>query len=141
MAKATSLFKYREFNKSSIELLINRELWFAEPKSLNDPFECQRTYSSVLDATWEKHEASESYKLEIDEKLSKYLNKTGICSFSRTRKNQLMWAHYADEHKGFCIGFNQRELESTREDRGHEDRGQVYINSFFMLSLDYDKTY
>ena len=119
MAKATSLFKYKKFNKSSIELLVNKELWFAEPASLNDPFECQRTYSSVLDATWDKYDASKSEKLEIDKKLTKHLTETGICSFSRTRKNQLMWAHYADEHKGFCIGFNHSVLKSTSDSFFH----------------------
>ncbi len=124
MAKATSLFKYRKFDKTSIELLINKELWFSNPESLNDPFECQRTYSDVLDVAWEKYNASKSDKIEIDEKISKQLSDVGICSFSRTRKNQLMWSHYADEHKGFCIGFNKRVLASSS-------------NKFHSIEVDY----
>jgi len=28
-----------------------------------------------------------------------------ICCLSKTYKNILMWSHYADSHKGICIGF------------------------------------
>jgi hypothetical protein len=31
----------------------------------------------------------------------------GIVCFSRTFNNILMWAHYADEHKGIVLGFDQ----------------------------------
>ena len=124
MAIATSLFKYRTFNKSSIESLINRTLWFAGPRTLNDPFECQLTYKNALEATWSKFKVSEESKKDIDNTLKKYLMEAGICSFSRTRKNQLMWSHYADEHKGFCIGFNQKTLVATSE-------------RFFTIEVDY----
>ena len=30
---------------------------------------------------------------------------TGILSLSSSENNVLMWSHYADEHKGFCIEF------------------------------------
>ncbi|MDN3714839.1 DUF2971 domain-containing protein [Vibrio breoganii] len=110
MAIATSIFKYREFNKSSIELLLNKELWFAPPKILNDPFECQMIMPEMLDSIWRHHTISQSERNEIEKYLKVRLNEVGICSFSRTRQNQLMWAHYADEHKGFCIGFNEEKL-------------------------------
>lgn len=37
----------------------------------------------------------------------------GVCCFSGDRKNALMWAHYADSHKGVCIGFSTPVLHST----------------------------
>lgn len=33
-----------------------------------------------------------------------------ICCFSENPKSILMWSHYADYHKGFCIGYDFREL-------------------------------
>ncbi|NHI00822.1 DUF2971 domain-containing protein [Oceanimonas sp. MB9] len=33
-----------------------------------------------------------------------------ICCFSENPKSILMWSHYADYHKGFCIGYNFHEL-------------------------------
>jgi hypothetical protein len=35
--------------------------------------------------------------------LSKY-NK-GVCCFSSTYDNSLLWSHYGDQHQGFCIGY------------------------------------
>lgn len=55
MITPTNLFKYRKFDKSSIELLVNRELWFANPSSLNDPFEGESSFSEVLQAVWEHY--------------------------------------------------------------------------------------
>lgn len=33
------------------------------------------------------------------------LNKNGVCCFSASNNEILMWSHYADSHKGFCLGF------------------------------------
>lgn len=107
MITPTNLFKYRKFDKGSIDLLLNKELWFATPASLNDPFEGESSFSEVLEAVWNHYPFPENERKEYIEKIEKQLQKTGICSFSKTRKNQLMWSHYADEHKGICIGFNE----------------------------------
>jgi hypothetical protein len=34
------------------------------------------------------------------------MDKNGILSLSEQRNNLLMWAHYASDHKGLCLGFN-----------------------------------
>lgn len=110
MITPTNLFKFRKFDKGSIELLVNRQLWFAKPSSLNDPFEGESSFSEVLEAVWDHYPFPEEQQVKYKELIENQLQNTGICSFSKTRKNQLMWAHYADEHKGICIGFNERLL-------------------------------
>ncbi|BFN30991.1 DUF2971 domain-containing protein [Vibrio harveyi] len=111
----TKLYKFRDFNKGSLELLINKQLWFASPATLNDPFEAESSYESVLEAVWAEYpfpqDQQDAYKRILDQQLEK----TGICSFCKTKKNQLMWAHYADEHKGLCIGFNESKLLETNQ--------------------------
>lgn len=37
-------------------------------------------------------------------------DKYGVFSLSGVNNNLLMWAHYANSHKGFCIGFNIENL-------------------------------
>ena len=37
------------------------------------------------------------------------LSKMGILSLSEESLNTLMWAHYANSHKGFCMGFECHE--------------------------------
>ena len=112
----TSLFKFRKFDKGSIELLVNKQLWAATPASLNDPFEGESSYEDVLDAAWDAYPLPQKKRNLYKKKIDKQLTKTGICSFSKTRKNQLMWAHYADEHRGICIGFNERRLKEENTD-------------------------
>lgn len=41
------------------------------------------------------------------------INKTvGILSLSAVNDDTLMWAHYADGHRGFCVGFDTQKLRS-----------------------------
>lgn len=32
-----------------------------------------------------------------------------VCSFSEANDSLLMWAHYSDNHQGFCLGYNFKE--------------------------------
>lgn len=58
------------------------------------------------------------------------LNQTfGILSTSLTSDNILMWSHYADNHKGFCVGFDSVKLFDTIKGKG---MGGL---------VDYQKTY
>jgi hypothetical protein len=36
--------------------------------------------------------------------------KYGICSLTMIRDDLLMWAHYSDHHRGFCVGIDTEEL-------------------------------
>jgi len=40
-------------------------------------------------------------------------NEIGILSFAGNREHILMWSHYANSHKGFCVGFNKEELKKS----------------------------
>lgn len=33
-------------------------------------------------------------------------NDKGVCSFSAIRNSPLLWSHYADQHRGICIGYS-----------------------------------
>lgn len=33
-------------------------------------------------------------------------NDRGICCFSEEYSNPLLWSHYGDQHKGFCVGYS-----------------------------------
>ena len=94
-------------------MLINRELWFANPDALNDPFECQMIFPDFLDSIWRHYHIEDTEKNKIEKQLQIQLKNVGICSLSRTRRNQLMWSHYAEDHKGFCIGFNENNLKTS----------------------------
>ncbi|MBI4826149.1 MAG: DUF2971 domain-containing protein [Nitrospirae bacterium] len=37
--------------------------------------------------------------------IEKKLSEIGVVSLSETDKNMLMWSHYSDNHRGYCLGY------------------------------------
>jgi len=44
--------------------------------------------------------------LETSRERDEIRKKFGVCCFSEKRDNILMWAHYAEQHTGFCLVFD-----------------------------------
>jgi len=72
-----------------MDLLIKKRLYGATFNELNDPMEGFFISDNFSEFEWET--------------MKKAKKKVRICSLSTTYDNALMWAHYADEHKGCCI--------------------------------------
>ena len=61
----------------------------------------------------------------------------GIYSLTSNNNNLLMWSHYADSHRGYCIGFDKFELaDSTRGMIGKV----TYSSSFPKIQM-FDENY
>jgi len=74
--------------------LKNRRLKISRLNELNDPFElvaANRTDKNQR-AIWNGWQRTQ-------------IGKWGLICFSKTWKNPVMWSHYADKHKGMCLGF------------------------------------
>lgn len=66
-----------------LRIITNRQLYFSDPRYFNDPYDCQ-----------------------IAEYLDKYLQPYGVLCLSTIKCNMiLMFAHYADCHRGLCLQF------------------------------------
>lgn len=52
---------------------------------------------------------------KVIEDVKNKVGRTGICCFSATKNNLLMWAHYSDAHKGVCVGYSSDKLVETYE--------------------------
>ena len=88
------LYKYRSLAnlQFTLDILINKQLWAADFKKLNDPMEGAFTYFlNDYDAR------------EIDT-ISNGKDSLGILSLSEIPNNTLMWTHYADDHSGIVLG-------------------------------------
>jgi hypothetical protein len=48
-------------------------------------------------------------------------NGYGIFSLAGNKDNILLWSHYADSHKGFCLGFRIDKLDAFRENQFYKD--------------------
>ena len=115
-----TLYKYRSYSARSLEMLIKREIYFASPEQLNDPYDCRLNVRDALSAAITK--AAETKNQALDKHLDRFrrmdrlydkmqadIQGAGIFSLARSPKNVLMWSHYADDHRGFAVGFQLSE--------------------------------
>jgi len=86
--KYTSIQNFKRF----IEVITDRKLYAALYTELNDPMEGAYVYpqTNISDSFFSM--------------LKSQKQQTRICSLSREESNQLMWAHYADGHRGVVLG-------------------------------------
>lgn len=131
------LYKYRAYNVNSLSMLINKKIWVSKPTAFNDPFDCklifdenysEQTYSEYLRNAGNRFKQStenianridDAYidgELKQEEKdalkenvegIRKEIINSGVYTLSQTNSNLLLWAHYADSHKGFCIEYDR----------------------------------
>lgn len=126
-----------------------REEFFKNPMiratpilALNDPFEGHFNKDQVRDADrnqrdfYKKNgkEVYETDESELNDSMGVIQNELldlGILSFTEDFNNPLMWAHYADEHKGMVIEFDFNEpffMDSLKEINGRKSRfGKNYF--------------
>jgi len=107
------LFKFRSIDKYLLKSLVHSEIYFARPNRLNDPFDCRVDIRQSLENAISKSSSPTKERLEQLRGLSDFLDKVqsdiaamGVCSFSLALENPLLWAHYADAHKGICLTYH-----------------------------------
>jgi hypothetical protein len=122
----TRLYKYRQDNDHTLQMLKNQELYFSFVKDFNDPFDCR----IIIDCkgsdekSWRALAEREHIPEPIKQKALEGLRSIGfdadkikqlydkqnfktyiIWCLSEIRNNVLMWSHYARSHHGICVGF------------------------------------
>lgn len=75
--------------------ILNKRLKISLFKDMNDPFE-MLTYVG-------KNSASRKVFKEIKTRLG---SEVGTICYSKSFKSPVQWAHYADRHRGMCLGFD-----------------------------------
>lgn len=78
-----------------LEDIQHRRLKIARISELNDPFE----FAGVSFVNDSVRHAFRAMKQEIDKQ-------HGLLCFSAKWSNPVMWSHYAEKHKGLCLGFD-----------------------------------
>lgn len=125
------LYKYRSLSDESSQrftrsILVDGALYFASPRELNDPFEGRFAIS------FDEKTRSELTEMQLyaEKHLADHVRETiGIFSLTPKCDNILMWSHYADSHRGICIGFN------TTGESGFFQAAQpvIYSSEFLVL--------
>ena len=133
-----SVYKYRggtkEIIERDIQSLEENYFWSSSIDALNDPWE-----TIVKSDKFEKQSKSLGWLLNQKRKdaLSKVqdalmnlletLKKAGIYSLSGNALDEILWAHYANGHKGFCIEYDLDKLLNS------------YSGTFFSFPIIYTK--
>lgn len=130
------LYKYESFNEFSLRNLKKQCLYFANPSSFNDPYDCA-ILAELSDLTVEQIEdfknsyinnektpdhvknymkistnqfIGDNLKSTISDELNKIRERVypsiGITCFSESNSDLLMWSHYGGKYKGFCLEFD-----------------------------------
>lgn len=81
--------------KWGLDDLERRRVKVAEFRDLNDPFELVGV---------ELSDQADRARFKSWRKLA--VARFGMLCFSRTWRNPVLWSHYADKHKGLCLGFD-----------------------------------
>lgn len=112
-------------------MLVDSNLYLTDPADFNDPFEfknrlvldddevLKRFFSDILSVTYPNHRRSAAAQEALIDALVDQVktdagkifgalfetHSHGVHCFTPEPKNQLMWSHYADSHRGICLQF------------------------------------
>lgn len=123
------LYRMRSVNSFLYDSLINSRVWFSNPQDFNDPFDCdinmslkksslarkQSYFDNHLKPMFNARElanintskiSNADFELLVNQAAKKIVRKKGLACFLSNCDNLLMWAHYADAHKGVCLKFD-----------------------------------
>jgi hypothetical protein len=128
------MFKYTLFSEYSLVNLLNDQIYLNHYESFNDPFECRcEIFSGFPDKdsnserigeiirAWGFDDANDVSALanyedlilsleDTEPSVPKTIESARICCFSKTEDNLLMWAHYANGLRGFCLEFDHETI-------------------------------
>jgi hypothetical protein len=140
------------FNKNTFKLLIDGELHFSSPLDFNDPFDSLINIEKKCEAL--------SGEISIEARLNKKKNNVTwsdlgditcndlpneswgnlihsysvsdlrIFCASKSFSNILLWSHYADMHRGICIGFDLINKSLKYKEKEYDFIKVKYGNNF-----------
>lgn len=149
------VFKYRGGDESvfirDLESLENNTFWSPTRNKLNDPCEgliLHEDLLSQLDLTAgvlgkgskETESSLEAVKQSLRELIDKK-DSAGIYSLSKNCTDELLWAHYANSHEGFCIEYEldtlvyfERNDYLTFDVKYSDQPPNLHINDMFNIN-------
>lgn len=140
------IFKYGSLSDLS-RTLADTTLGFSKLSDYNDPFESEfstflhitnteKRLSFMASDVMNKNEPDiwNSYERIVDW-IKSYFSSQRVTCFSRSPVEPLMWAHYADKHKGVCYWFDK-----TVFDEKYTSGEVVYSSSLPKLHLEFGVT-
>ena len=129
------VYKYRGDFKRDLKALKSNYFWAPDFNNLNDPCETTitsetlKSQSKILLPFFGKQNTKQFNEVfDLVEGVLAHSKRMGIYSLSKTFNDELLWAHYANSHKGFCIEYDLEALVKTYKS-----------NNIYNFLVDYKK--
>ena len=108
--RTNKVYRFTSVNSAKY-FLKNHSLKLTDPTKFNDPFETKIDYQKSLYTTKFREgrgleRATDFQIVKLDNQLFEKLSSFGVVCFSKTVNNILMWAYYAEDHRGICFEFD-----------------------------------
>lgn len=124
-----SLYKYYSDSSQNLENVMNNKMWYSTPSEFNDVFDCdimidaKKLEESVLEMCpgmrgirvgspiWKSFKADIKKGIKTTQDMFMQMrSEMGIACFSELDDSLLMWAHYANNHRGMCVEYELLEI-------------------------------
>lgn len=124
-----SLYKYYSDSELCWNSVKNNQMWYSAPCNFNDVFDCdvsidnQKVFNEILklfpdnrgvrpgSKIWRDLRATTNQQLRtLRTTFDELRRKTGVSCLSESDNSLLMWAHYANHHKGICVEYDLFEI-------------------------------
>ena len=123
------LYKYYKDQSLNLDSVMSNKMWYSAPCNFNDAFDCdvaineQAIFNNILPTissgrpvrkgspVWIQCKGILHKQITILQKL--FANQKismGITCLSEAPDSILMWSHYANNHRGFCVAYNLLDL-------------------------------
>jgi len=119
-----TVYHYSDFEIGVEKIILNNTLKFSSPNEFNDPFDCNEDLlklritkeSAIKQIKDSKQKLTRNERTRLIKKItnpntvSSKMKETKkdykLACFSEKSDETLMWSHYANKHRGICIGFS-----------------------------------
>jgi hypothetical protein len=100
---------YRYYSPGAIPAVTDPSVRFLLPATFNDPFDVFPHFT-IAERVPTGESANRQIILsmldgEAESAAMQRFRNVGVCCFSETSTNLLMWAHHTEQHKGFAVGY------------------------------------
>ena len=130
--RPVKLYRYMKFDEFWEKNIFEGQIYLSQASHLNDPFDCliyvnHKEYIEYMfqltkrlfpqtDMKIVRQEVIATINEDLDRYLSKIKDKIRLACFTENYLSPLMWAHYADSHRGFCLEFDLSKLQDGYSD-------------------------
>src|SRR5215213_1251767 len=96
------LYKYRAVDADALAMLAADKVYLSGLDAFNDPYEFLNNNNDVPPPTNRRERLTVE---KVSDNLDSHAVSLRVCALSEECRDLLMWGHYGDRHRGFCIRF------------------------------------